>query len=644
MKTKFVYLTVITVLLISCARSRYYPEIEDVLKQAGDNRSELEKVLKHYEKESADSLKLRAAEFLIANMPDKYSVEYSLPFENLLALWIRWDGIESRRAADEAYGSIEPVIKDDVKYITGDYLIRNIELAFKVWEEQPWGKDVPFDVFCEEILPYRVADEPLENWREKVLAGFAVLNRSFKTQDGITAEEACSQVNSQLPRFKLRYNMPEMNYSMLMTSTSGMCDEITALAVFAMRALGIPVSQDYIPKWPYGSVGHTWNSVYSSNGKHFSFMGTEFNPEWNNNYTTYSQISKVYRRTFAKQKNIEAGETDIPSPLQNQYMADVTDEYLVPVSDSFHGRGIEIPLGRLPAKNTGYAWLAAAGDNAWNIVGWGKTVSGTVHFGAVGRNILYLPVYYENGMQIPANYPFTVNSKDSVRIFKPDTNTYCRLKVREIFPAENDLIRRMKNGIFEGANQSDFSDAKVLYTVKEISGVRFHTAKIRNPGRYRYVRYVSPKNSNCNVAEIKFFNDKGESLQGEPVGTPGSFENSPMTTCDKAFDGDISTYYNALKADGSWTGLDLGEEQTIAEIHYFPRNEGNIIFEGHTYELFYFNNNGWQLFDKQTAASGHLDFRVPVNTLFYLKNVTTGKFGKWFTTDANGKQLWMHNV
>jgi hypothetical protein len=44
-------------------------ELAAVLKQAGKNRRELEKVLKHYGQNPADNLKLCAAEFLIVNMP-----------------------------------------------------------------------------------------------------------------------------------------------------------------------------------------------------------------------------------------------------------------------------------------------------------------------------------------------------------------------------------------------------------------------------------------------------------------------------------------------------------------------------------------------------------------------------------------------
>ncbi|MDR1170136.1 MAG: hypothetical protein LBK97_04800, partial [Prevotellaceae bacterium] len=472
MKAKLVYLTIITVLLISCTRSRYYPEIEDVLKQADDNRSELEKVLKHYGKKSADSLKLRAAEFLIANMPDKYSVEYEVPFENLMALCMRLDGVESQRAVDEAYGLMEPVTKEDVKYITGDYLIRNIELAFKMWEEQPWGKDIPFDVFCEEILPYRVANEPLENWREKALAGFAVLNSSFKDQPGITAVEACLQVNSQLPDFRLSPNIPDMNYSMLMTTTADMCDEMVALAIFTMRALGIPVSKDYTLKWTNSNVGHSWNSVYAGNSGRLSFVETSNKPEQHADIYRFISKSKVSRQTFAKQNNISADEADIPPALRDRYMKDVTHEYFT-FDTLFYGKGgckVEIPLKYKPSKNTGYAYLASRGLDTWNIVGWGETDTETVNFGITGKNIMYLPLYYADNIQTPAHYPFWVNGNGSIRIFEPDTCNYRQSRITEIFPPSQNFVNRMKNGIFEGANRSDFSDAKVLHTVKKMDG------------------------------------------------------------------------------------------------------------------------------------------------------------------------------
>jgi hypothetical protein len=655
----------------------YSPEINAVLFMAGDNRAELEKVLKHYSKNPADSLKLRAAEFLTVNMPGKYSLEYEAPFENIMAVYLRWDDLGNREAVEKAFGLGEQILKRDVEHITGDYLINNIELAFKMWKEQPWGKNVPFDVFCEEILPYRVANEPLENWREKALATFDKVNRSFRKQPGMSSVEACFKVNLQLPTLKQYNRLPEMNYSMIMTVCRGMCDEMSALAIFAMRALGIPVSQECTPKWPFRNVGHTWNSVYDSAGRRVSFMGTEVNPG-STHHGSRRPKSKIYRLTYAQQTNIDADADDIPPSLRNPFMKDVTEEYVAVVYDSLHkkgkdsdcnllpkrgkrdipdslyvrgrgvvldpllekGTGVEVPLQYRSVNGAGYAYLASTGEDRWHIVGWGRIDSDTVRFGAVGRHLLYLPVYYSNGVQTAAGYPFLVNNDNSIRIFKSDTLHRLQFTLSRISPSGDEYKDRMINGVFEGANRSDFSDAKVLYTVQKASGEYFSTVKVRNSGSYSYVRYVSPKGSYCHVAEIIFYNDKGERLQGKPVGSPGILKGSSMTF-EKAFDNDISTFYDAKLPDDSWTGLALNNPQTIAEIQYLPRNEGNGIYKGHTCELFFWDNNGWQFLEKQEAENHLMHFRLPVNTVLHFKNITTGKTGRWFILNENGEQQWM---
>jgi hypothetical protein len=210
--------------------------------------------LKHYGRNPSDSLKLRAAEFLIVNMPDKESRYYDAPLENVASALLRWTSSSDKQLIRDAYGLGELIVREDVKYITDDYLIENIELAFKVWQEQPWGKYISFDTFCEDILPYRVSTEPLENWRAKALASFHDLNLSFRKQPDISAVEACTQLNRLLPQFRIDKDFMPMSYSMLMATTRNTCNGIAAVTIFAMRALGIPVIQDYTPLYPYSNV------------------------------------------------------------------------------------------------------------------------------------------------------------------------------------------------------------------------------------------------------------------------------------------------------------------------------------------------------------------------------------------------------
>ena len=59
-------------LLFSCNPTGNKNDVSTALKLSGDNRIELQKVLDHYSKPE-DSLKLRAAEYLITNMAGKYT-------------------------------------------------------------------------------------------------------------------------------------------------------------------------------------------------------------------------------------------------------------------------------------------------------------------------------------------------------------------------------------------------------------------------------------------------------------------------------------------------------------------------------------------------------------------------------------------
>jgi hypothetical protein len=306
----------------------------------------------------------------------------------------------------------EPVVREDVKCITADYLINNIELAFKVWREQPWGKHIPFDIFCEEILPYRLDVEPLENWREKALASFADLNRSFREDSTVTSVEACSKVNALLPKFKIDKDFPAMSYSQLMASARGPCENMAALAAFAMRALGIPVTIDFTPQWPNATSGHSWNTVCDSAGRHVSFMGTEAHPgQWHQGNTLVKP--KVYRKTFAIQGDTAPETGNVPNLFRSCDMTDVSHEY-----DGFTDAVVPVrfPLAGAERKSV---YLAVQIGVQWIIVGRGKIENGKMNFASIGKNTFYLPFHYENNRFIAANYPFFPDDSGEIHFFPP---------------------------------------------------------------------------------------------------------------------------------------------------------------------------------------------------------------------------------
>jgi hypothetical protein len=345
-------------------------------------------------------------------MPGKFSIYYDAPWNDVATVHLRWTSSSDKQMILDTYQLGKPVVKVDIRHITADYLINNIDLAFKVWQETPWGKGITFEIFCEEILPYRVGYEPLENWREKVLASFADLYRSFTKDTGMTSVKACIMMNDKLPRFRMDKDFNRMSYSQLMASTRGTCDDMAVLTVFAMRGLGIPVTHEYTPKYMEAATGHSWNAVNDS--VHLSFLGTETNPGLVHQGNT-ALSAKIYRTVYANQANIITDMKNIPQALNRiNNSIDVTPEYA-------NCADVQVPVLNSHLNETGYAYLAILQGKEWCPVGWGIVQDDHIQFLSVRKNIYYLPVYYNNGVQSPASYPFILHDNGSCQFFKPDT-------------------------------------------------------------------------------------------------------------------------------------------------------------------------------------------------------------------------------
>lgn len=76
-----------------------------------------------------------------------------------------------------------------------------------------------------------------------------------------------------------------------------------------------------------------------------------------------------------------------------------------------------------------------------------------------------------------------------------------------------DHQQRVELALFEGANEPDFSDALPIHIVKEPGVNRtMHYADVSCSRGFRYVRYVSPNDVRCNLAELEFYGyaDEGD--------------------------------------------------------------------------------------------------------------------------------------
>ena len=152
-------------LVCSCGgRNR---QVEEALSLSGNNRNELEAVLKHYE---GDGRKLEAARFLIGNMPGSYGVN-PIVKKDCSAFYEAYDSLGQKygyRVGTEWGKQVDSLWKDfsnrhrvrqelnhDITRMKAEDLIREIDLAFRAWVENVHSRNCSFEDFCEYILPYR---------------------------------------------------------------------------------------------------------------------------------------------------------------------------------------------------------------------------------------------------------------------------------------------------------------------------------------------------------------------------------------------------------------------------------------------------------------------------------------------------------
>ncbi len=409
-----------SLVFLSCNQLQFPDKVEKVLMLAGENRSELEKTLQHYQN---DDLKYKAACFLVGNMGSKHSyitfalvdsTENIIPwnilqFENYDELLDAWDSLENQR------GKIHFHRKKhipDHEVIKADYLIRNIDQAFEAWQ-LPWASHLSFEQFCEYILPYRSTNEPLEDWRSYFLKEYTWLKDSMLNSDDPI--KACTFINSEIRswfNFDERYyeHPTDQGLSELLEKKMGRCEDMTNLAIMAMRSWGIAVMSDYTPYWANTGNNHAWNAILDKDGKTIIFMGGEANPLA---YQLKNKKAKVYRKTFARQPDniveVKNSWERVPKYLNNSSQIDVTNQY-DNVADVALRLTVEKP------DSVDYAYLCVFNSGEWKAIASTKVRNeNEVNFKDMGLDIVYLPAFFKNENIIPAGPSFLLDKQGEVK-------------------------------------------------------------------------------------------------------------------------------------------------------------------------------------------------------------------------------------
>ena len=251
----------------SCSETKF----EQTLMLAGANRAELEKVLRHYE---GDERKHRAALFLLERMANCYT--YDAPRIDSMKQLKYLSSLPDRGAWTDSVKKVWAHVPTgngskvyDAQVISAEFLISHIDHVFQVWDSRPWAMHYSFEEFCRYVLPYRLADEPLEAWREAYYRKYAArVDSIYPGNDIIRKIQAVETVFHEegFGWNELFSSLPHLGAGYLLEHPIGVCRESCDFSVYLLRALGIPAVTDTYIASPHTSGAHSWNAVRDTTG------------------------------------------------------------------------------------------------------------------------------------------------------------------------------------------------------------------------------------------------------------------------------------------------------------------------------------------------------------------------------------------
>lgn len=377
-----------------------------------------------------DTQKRQAVDFLMDNLDIHLSQNYKWVDESGNKIPFNELDYGNSEMAIAAFTKLKDSIKvspqtydlKDIEAVTPELLVKNIDLAFEAWRNNPWSKNYNFTIFCEYILPYRSLTEPLEDWRGEYQ--FLVSSSSSKVQNNNLPTDVGTSVLSSLKNFRFLDSRPDpipfLSPKQLLFRREGSCNDLANLAILACRSVGLATTFDFTPFYGASSNKHFWNTIITEKGEHIPFNGISSDGPQGLPYNyipTEKRLAKVYRKTYSIQQNSLANiENPINIPdgfLQEKNLLDVTYEYVTT------GK-ITISVPAANAATIGYLNVFNLGN--WRTIDWATKTENSCEFKNIGINIVYLPGFYSPEMKKMKYepYPILLDPNKNQQLLKPN--------------------------------------------------------------------------------------------------------------------------------------------------------------------------------------------------------------------------------
>ena len=223
-KIYFTAILIATILLISCNGNplyrgiprNYHAKLDVALSIAGDNSEQLIKALEGVPRQQREAMA-----FLIAHMPER-----------------------------------------DLTGLSAEILIDNVTYAFKAKEKFPWARNLPKDIFFNEVLPFTMLDEERVNWRGQFFTRFSRLVEGAPDVFAAIDSVNLNIRDELLVDFDIRRRKPHQSPLESIELQMASCTGLSILLTAAFRAVGIPSRIAGTPNWYDRRGNHNWSEVW----------------------------------------------------------------------------------------------------------------------------------------------------------------------------------------------------------------------------------------------------------------------------------------------------------------------------------------------------------------------------------------------
>lgn len=562
-----------------------------VTRMESSHYDDYEELSRYYESEG-DTLKAQSVRFLAKNIQWHFTVD-----------------------------SVGNVVRDD-ESVSAEFLREHIDYIFDVWHRSAFARDLTFDEFKEQLLPYNTLHGigPNLTARERTLW----LKEMIPELDTVTTiASAVDTYNRAIIGMRQQGGLKSnrsgrQGLSDLMDTIYTDCGDRAHHCVLNLRAIGIPCVAERNLCYRKLIAHHVHCAIYdTSTDKYYRFNAEDSLSHPDSNGWNFIEMQNIYRVTY--EANVLSPvfmrrlDEDVIAPFNNPCFEDVSRA-------SYYA---EIPLSRKIENNIVYLATFNRDKGGWMPVTWGfveDTLANIASFNHVHPETLYIPgIASEQGFKpIDKPFYFTIDN-GSLQYKQLQLESYAHkgaVRLTRKYPVKertDTILLNLVKCRLEGTNDSLFNTAETLLTINQRMEPKDNVFNVKNNKPFRYYRIVADN----------------------PRVTP------ELLTFELFFDGGKSVAVSRQNT------IRLDKADKMKSVSITPLHADNGVKEGHHYRLYYCEPNTWKWRVVVTvmANTDSLEFSdLSVGqVLYWLCDLTAGREEMPFLITASGKQQFLYS-